>query len=384
MSQPFDRRSFLRTVGLGSAGALSLPAWINARGLEGGTAAEVTAIAAAARRNGPIKLDSNENPNGPVPAVIREVQRQFGVASLYPARSEQPVRDAIAKANGVSGAQVMLGCGSGEVLRLAVQAFCSPSRHLVTALPSFESPAQYARVLGLPVKEIPLDAQLRIDLEAMAREARGAGLVFLCNPNNPTGHVYGEREVRGFIDTVLRADPEVVVLVDEAYHEFVDDPAYASAVPLIATQPRVFVSRTFSKIYGIAGMRLGYALGAPATLTRMERLRLPNGISGHAQVAGIAALSEPAQLAKEQRANREARAFTTKWFTDAGYAVVPSQANFVLVHLKRDSAAFRDACASKGVLVGRAFPPLTQHTRVSIGTMTEMQQAVQVFKQVLG
>ncbi|MFN0098459.1 MAG: pyridoxal phosphate-dependent aminotransferase [Gemmatimonadaceae bacterium] len=381
MSQ--DRRSFIRTLGVGGAGALSLPAWISARGLEAGTHAEPSAVAAASRASGVIKLDSNENPNGPVPAVIREVQRSFRAAALYPARSEQPVRDAIAKANALKSDQIMLGCGSGEVLRLAVQAFCSPSKHLVSALPSFESPAQYARVLGLPVQEIPLDSELRIDLAAMARASRGAGLVFLCNPNNPTGHVHSAAAVKGFIDDVLRTDPEVVVLVDEAYHEFVDDPSYATAVPMIASTPRVFVSRTFSKIYGMAGMRLGYALGAPATLTRMERLRLPNGIGSLTQVAGLAAMSDPAQLAKEQRENRAARAFTTKWFTDAGFAVVPSQTNFILVRLNRDAAAFGAACAKHDVFVGRVFPPLMTHTRISIGTMDEMQRAVQVFKQVL-
>lgn len=380
MSQ--DRRSFIRTLGVGGAGVLSLPAWISARGLEAGTLPEASAVAAAARAS-VIKLDSNENPNGPVPAVIREVQKSFRTAALYPARSEQPVRDAIAKANAVKSDQVMLGCGSGEVLRLAVQAFCSPAKHLVSALPSFESPAQYARILGLPVREIPLDSELRIDLAAMARASRGAGLVFLCNPNNPTGHVHSAAAVKGFIDEVLRTEPEVIVLVDEAYHEFVDEPSYASAVPMISNTPRVFVSRTFSKIYGMAGMRLGYALGAPATLTRMEALRLPNGIGGLTQVAGLAALSDPAQLAKEQRENRAARAFATKWFVDAGFNVIPSQTNFILVQLNRDAGAFGIACAKHDVLVGRVFPPLTTHTRISIGTMDEMQRAVQVFKQVL-
>jgi len=117
MSQ--DRRSFIRTLGVGSAGVLSMPAWIGARGLEAGTLAEASAAAADARANSVIKLDSNENPNGPVPAVIREVQKNFRAAALYPARTEQPVRDAIAKANALTSDQVMLGCGSGEVLRLA-------------------------------------------------------------------------------------------------------------------------------------------------------------------------------------------------------------------------------------------------------------------------
>lgn len=379
-----SRRTFVRSLGVGGAGALTLPSWLNARGLEAGTVVNEFDLAAQAQGVTPIKLDSNENPNGPVPAAVRAVQQSFKRAALYPARNEQPVRDAIAKANGLAPDQVMLGCGSGEVLRLAVQAFCSPSRPLVTAHPSFETPATYAQALGLPVREVPLDSELRLDLKAMLAQVKGAGLVFLCNPNNPTGHVHGAAAVTAFVQAALRADPEVVVLVDEAYHEFVADPAYATALPLTASNPRVFVSRTFSKIYGIAGMRLGYALGAPATLTKMERLRLPNGIGGLTQVAGVAAIEDTAQMRKEHEANLAARAFTTEWFTNAGFAVVPSQANFVLVGIKRDAAAFRDACAAQGVLIGRVFPPLTQHSRISIGTIDEMRRAVPIFKRVLG
>jgi histidinol-phosphate aminotransferase len=379
-----SRRAFVRALGLGSAGALTAPAWVGARGLEAATAEPHPSDALLHAASDVIKLDSNENPYGPVPAAVRAVRDSFRRAALYPARDEQVVREAIARANGVAADQVMLGCGSGEVLRLAVQACCSPSRHLVTAVPTYESPTNYARALGLPLREVPLDARLRLDLDGMRREAKGAGLVFLCNPNNPTGHVYGEREVTAFVRAVLAADPQVVVLVDEAYHEFVDDPAYATALPLIASHPRVIVSRTFSKIYGIAGMRAGYAFGQPAMLARMERLRLPNGIGGLTQAAAVAALSDPAQLAEEQRKNREARAFTADWFRAEGYAVVDSQANFVLVDVRRSAAAFREDCARENVLVGRTFPPLTEHSRISIGTMDEMRRAVVAFKRVLG
>jgi histidinol-phosphate aminotransferase len=380
----FSRRAFVRALGIGSAGALTAPAWVGARGLEAATAEPGLRDALLRVRADVIKLDSNENPYGPVPAAVRAVRDSFRRAALYPARDEKVVREAIAKGNGIAADQVMLGCGSGEVLRLAVQAYCSPSRHLVTATPTYESPTNYAKALGLPLREVPLDAQLRLDLDGMLRESKSAGLVFLCNPNNPTGHVYGEREVTAFVRAVLAADPAVVVLVDEAYHEFVDDPSYASALPLIAQHPRVIISRTFSKIYGIAGMRAGYAFGQPAMLGRMEKLRLPNGIGGLTQAAAVAALGDPAQLVKEQRLNREARAFTTRWFTDAGYAVVPSQANFVLVNIRRSAAAFREDCAQENVLVGRTFPPFNDYTRISIGTMDEMQRAMVVFKRVLG
>jgi histidinol-phosphate aminotransferase len=375
-----SRRSFMRTVGVGGAGALTLPSWLNARGLEAATATGETYAPQAA---GVIKLDSNENPNGPVPAAIRAVQANFKRAALYPSRGEQAVREAIAKANGLAPDQVMLGCGSGEVLRLAVQAYCSPPRHLVAANPTFEAPTGFAKVLGYPVREVGLDAKLAIDLDGMLRQVPGAGLVFLCNPNNPTGHVHGAQTVTRFIEAALRADPNVVILVDEAYHEFVDDESYESAISMLAKNPRVFVSRTFSKIYGIAGMRLGYALGAPATLEKMERFRLSNAIGGLTQVAAMGALAEPEVVKQEAAANRAARDFTAKWFQGEGFEVIPSQANFVLINIRRDAQKFRDACAKENVLVGRVFPPLVNHTRISIGTLDEMRRAVPVFKKAL-
>ncbi len=379
-----SRRAFVSALGISGAGALTLPSWVHARGLEAMTAdPEFAATVGRAQQGAALRLMSNENPYGPVPAAIRAIQSSWHEAAWYPAAGETRVRQALAAANNLSADQVMLGSGSGEILRIAVQAFCSPTRHLVTAAPTFETPAQTARAFGLPLREVPLDAQLRLDLTAMLREVRGAGLVFLCNPNNPTGHVHSKESVQAFIRDALAADPEVVILVDEAYHEFVDDPAYASMLPLIATQPRVFVTRTFSKIYGLAGLRVGYAFGQPATLARMEKFRLSNGIGALAQVAALASLADTAQMQQEQAKNREARAFTVKWFTDNGYTVVPTNTNFALVNIRRDSRVFRDACQREGVLVGRPFPPLTQHTRISFGTMDEMRRAVEVFRRVL-
>jgi histidinol-phosphate aminotransferase len=378
-----SRRAFVRTLGVGGAGALSLPAWLNARGMEAGSIAGEIAPHSAAEP-GIIKLDSNENPNGPVPAAIRAVRESMRSASLYPDRNEQPLRDAIAKVNGLAPNQVMIGCGSTEILRLAVQAFCSPTKHVVTALPSFETPGEYAGRLGFPVREVPLGSSLELDLDAMLAQVKGAGLVYLCNPNNPTAHAHGAVAVRTFVAAALAADPDVIVVVDEAYHEFVEDPSYATAIPLIATNPRVFVARTFSKIYGMAGMRLGYAMGAPETIAKMERLSLPSGIGGLTLAAGIEALADPAQVKKEQLANHESRKFTMDWFAAAGYSMVPSQANFLLVRINRSPGGFKEACAREGVLVGRVFPRLPEHGRISIGTLDEMHRAVRVFKLVLG
>ncbi len=378
-----SRRSFVRALGIGSAGALAAPQWIGARGLEAATANPADA-AWIVQQNAVIRLMSNENPNGPVPAAIRAMQASFHEAAWYPAALEGRVVEALSKANDVPAEQIMLGSGSGEILKVAVETFCSSSRPLVAAHPTFETCGAVARTLGYPVREVPLDAQLRIDLDGMARQARGAGLVFLCNPNNPTGHVHGKMAVERFVRSVLDADPEVTVLIDEAYHEFVDDPGYASMLPMVAREPRVFVSRTFSKIYGLAGLRVGYAFGQPATLERMRSLRVSNGVGALASAAAVAAIADTAQTRKEQQESWAARAYTTKFFKDAGYDVVPSQTNFILVNIRRDTRDFRDACMRQGVAVGRPFPPLLQHSRISIGTMDEMRRATDVFQRVLG
>lgn len=379
-----SRRSFVRALGLGSTAALTAPSWIGARGLESlGGSADVTVLERELQGTA-IRLMSNENPNGPVPAAIRAMQASFHEAAWYPASTESRVRQALAHANGLPEEQILLGSGSGEILKIAVQAFCSPTKHLVAAAPTFETCTSTARALGFPVKEVPLDAELRIDLDAMLREVKGAGLVFLCNPNNPTGHVHGKEAIDRFLRAALAADPEVVILVDEAYHEFVDDPAYASALPIVATQPRVFISRTFSKIYGLAGLRIGYAFGQPATLQRMAPHRVGNGVGALAQVAAVAALADSAQMAREQQLNREARDYTTRLFRELGYATVPSQTNFVLVNVRRDSREFHAACRAEGLIVGRPFPPLTQWSRISLGTMDEMRRATPVFRKLLG
>ena len=378
-----SRRSFVRALGFGGAGVLTAPSWVSARGYEAATANPADA-AFLEEQGALIRLMSNENPYGPAPAAIRAMQASVREAAWYPASMETRVVEAISKANNVPAERIMLGSGSGEILQLAVQTFCSPSKHLVAAHPTFETCGAVARLMGYPVREVPLDSEQRIDLDGMLKQVKGAGLVFLCNPNNPTAHVHGKAAVENFVRAALAADPEVIILVDEAYHEFVDDPAYASMLPHVATESRIIVSRTFSKIYGLAGMRIGYAFGQPATLGRMTPRRVPNGVGALAQVAAVAALADTQRMHEQQAQNREARAYTVKWFSERGYKVVPSQANFLMVNIRRDTREFRDACQRLGVLVGRPFPPLTSFSRISIGTMDEMQRATAVFARVLG
>jgi len=289
-----SRRNFLASVGAGSAGIAMLP-MIGARGREALLAQEPQSPVAQRRADralasapGMIRIDSNENPNGPGARAFEAIRSAYPIANRYPVVLEDELAAEIARTLSVRPENILLGCGSGEVLRSAVQAFTSPTRALVSPMPSFELAADYARFIGVPVKSPRVDAKLRIDLDAMADAAKGAGLVYLCNPNNPTAAVHGKSAVAEFVDRVGTTSPQTVVLVDEAYHEYVEDPSYASAVPIAMDNPRMFVSRTFSKVFGMAGMRVGYAVGRPETLARLRGWMLGSNVNQLALAAAKA------------------------------------------------------------------------------------------------
>jgi histidinol-phosphate aminotransferase len=183
---------------------------------------------------------------------------------------------------------------------------------------------------------------------------------------------------------LARESPDTAILIDEAYHDYVTDPAYATAVPLALVRPNVIVSRTLSKAYGMAGMRVGYAVGQPRTVESFNRWAMKYNTNTLAVAAAIASLDDPAHIEAERGRNAHARAFTSGMFTRLGCRVLDSQTNFVFVETGCPAAAFKDACAKRGVRVGREFPPLDRiHARVSVGTIEEMQQASLVFGEVL-
>ena len=376
-----SRRSFVRVLGAGGMGALVAPA-LAARGreaLEAATPAEAAPAPAASS----IRLDSNENPNGPGDAALEAVHGVFTEASRYPDRPEDMLQESIARANGLPVDRVLTGCGSTEILKMAVERFTSPGRGLVTAAPTFEAPAHFAARIGAPVAAVPLDAALRLDLAAMGAKAAGAGLVYLCNPNNPTATAHGSKAVKDLVSRVLRESPDTTILIDEAYFEYVEDPAYATAIPLAMEHPRVVVARTFSKVFGLAGLRVGWAAGDPATLEALKTRKLPSGVNLMGAAAAAATVGDAVHVERERRLNREAKTFTRRFFESAGYKVVNSEANFMMVDIRRDSRAFRAACRESSVMVGRPFPPLDTYARISIGTIDEMHRAVEVFRQVL-
>jgi histidinol-phosphate aminotransferase len=220
---------------------------------------------------------------------------------------------------------------------------------------------------------VPVEAEgMTLDLDAMDRRATQAvKLVFVCNPNNPTGTFVPADRLRAFCETVSR---RTVVLVDEAYHEFANDPRYASMVPLVRAGENVIISRTFSKIYGLAGLRVGYALARPDIADRLRRYTTIGGVNLVGVAAARAAYEDAAFVARTRDENGAARAYVNELFTTTGRRVLPSQTNFVFFELGFDVRTFQKTMADRGILVGRPFPPYTDWCRVSLGTVEEMQR----------
>jgi histidinol-phosphate aminotransferase len=395
----FSRRAFVRSlVGQGQP-ERPVPELISARGHEAlvgefGTDAYAQGQAEGRGRRGGgggapgIRLSSNENPLGPSAVALAAMEDAFVFAGRYPMNARPAMadlRDVLAAGNGLERGNVALAAGSGEVLETAVRAFTSDGHGLVSASPSYESPARLAERLGVPVVRVPVDGEGRLDLQTMVAEASGgAGLVFLCNPNNPTATVHGAQAIADTVGAIAAASPDTVILADEAYHEYVTDPNYASAVSLISQYPNLIVSRTMSKLHGMAGMRVGYAMGQPELIGRLTSWLMPYNVSAPAVGAAVASLQNTQGIADEQARNTAARTSTLDFFKSAGYETTDSQTNFIFVKLGSPAADFRSACREQGIIVGRDFPPMEKTwARISIGTQEEMDKAVTVFRSVL-
>ena len=385
-----SRRGVLRIAGARPIEVRS-GAFLAARGLE----AHLAEAAFDATRASPllppgpgeIRISSNENPLGPGRTALDAILGRFPEAGRYPFNSTPADRDLaalLASKHGTKLDTIVLGAGSQEILKNSVRAFTSPARGLVTASPSFENCPNTARKIGHPVTEVKVDSSLRLDLDAMIAASSGAGLVFFCNPNNPTATVHGAKAVTDFVERVRTAAPDTVILIDEAYHDYVTEPSYQTAVPLALQTPNVVVSRTFSKAYGMAGLRIGYAVGRADTIKRLAAFRMPYNVSVPGVAAAVASLDDPEHIAEERARNTGVRRFTTVALQDLGCKPSDSQTNFLFVDVGRPAREFRDACAKAGVMIGRDFPPFEKtHARISIGTMDEMRKAMEVFRSVL-
>lgn len=379
---PLTRRGFVRRIGRATAGTVT-GSMLAARGLEAMTAAAAAGQDRPEIPPGMIRLGSNESPYGPGPHVVAAVEKALHDDGNRYTRMPQLLAGRLASMLGVPYGSLLLSAGSGDLLRASVLAYVAADKPLVAATPTFEAPVRTAEALRLPLRLVPLTAALSNDLDRMAEQARGAGLVYVCNPDNPTGTFHPKAAILSFVEKIAAASPGTVVMIDEAYFDCTDDPTYGTVVSLAAQQRNLVVVRTFSKIHGLAGMRIGYAVAHPETLDRLRPCTGTGVVACASAAAAAASLDDTAYFQRQQVLNREARARLAQALTGFGYPPVPSQTNFVMVDVKRDVRDFGAACRARGVLVGRPFPPLATQTRISFGTPDEMTRAIEVFKGVL-
>jgi histidinol-phosphate aminotransferase len=358
MSQPtFSRRHFAGLAGaVAAAGAALEPH---------------RALASLVRGEAPdlVQLNSNENPYGPFPAALEALARSQAAASRYPDAAEEELALALARHHGVKPEQIVLGCGSSDVLRMADAAFLGPGRTVVAAEPTFEAVLAYAKVTRAEALKVPLTADFRHDLPAMARACNArTGLVYVCNPNNPTGTIVRGAELDAFLAAVPAS---TVILVDEAYHHFVEDPGYCSLTTSIPGHSNVVVARTFSKVYGMAGLRLGYAVASEANAKALRAQASWSNTNAAVLAAALASLpQEELVAAQRQRLNATRRALCSELDKD-GRRYIPSEANFVMIEAGRDVKPLVEAFKARGILVGRRFAAMPTWLRVSIGRPEE-------------
>ncbi len=324
------------------------------------------------------KLAANENPYGPPESVMQAMTGAFKYANRY-GYPDGNIVAVIAQHHGVKPENILLGAGSGEILDVAGTAFLQGGKKVVSVEPTFDSVYAHATSIKAEAIRLPLQADFCQDIGAMVdvtkSRAAECGFVYLCNPNNPTGRVVTAAEVRQLLDGVPSGLP---VLIDEAYHHFVDSPDYATSVPYVLEGRPVIVTRTFSKIAALAGMRLGYAV-APAPLIRQMRPYSIGSINAIVKWGGVAALNDVDSQRKVKQVTLALRKSTTDQLTAMGYSVIPSETNFFMVDIRQPVQGIIPKFRDQGVLVGRPFPPMVHHLRVSIGTADEMSRFMAAF-----
>jgi histidinol-phosphate aminotransferase len=326
-------------------------------------------------------LSSNENCWGPPESVLKAMNQSFKYAMRYGYPGGDVVGE-VAKLHGVKQENILLTAGSGEVLDVVGTTFLMGGKKVLGVEPSYSSVYQHATTIKSSAIKLPLGKDYRQQIPAIIKAANDhaaeIGLVYLCNPNNPTGLIVTKDEVKQLLDGIPKDMP---VLIDEAYHHFVDDPKYATSVPYVIEGRSVIIARTFSKIAALAAMRIGYAV-APAELVQKMRPYSMGSVNVAARFGAVAALKDTAGQAEIKKRTIALRKKTTAELEAHGYETIPSETNFFMVSIGREIQPVIQEFMQKKVAVGRPFPPMTKHMRVSVGTEDEMARFVTAFKEL--
>ena len=326
-------------------------------------------------------LSSNENCWGPPESVMKAMNSAWKYCNRYGYPDGNLVGE-IAKHHGVKNENVLLGAGSGEILDVVGTTFLLGGKKVLGVEPSYGSVYQHATSIKTTAIKLPLGKDYRQNIPAIIKAANDhaseIGLVYLCNPNNPTGLIVTKDEVKQLLDGLPSGMP---VLIDEAYHHFVDDPNYATSVPYVIEGRPVIIARTFSKIAALAGMRLGYAVASTENIQKMRPYSM-GSINALVKWGGVASLKDAAGQAEVKKKVIDLRKKTTSELEAYGYECLPSETNFFMVAIGREVPPVIQEFATKKVAVGRPFPPMTKHMRVSIGTADEMARFMTAFKEI--
>jgi len=367
-----SRRKFAQLLGAGAAVAVVRPHLSFAKPTQSGATSSTGG-------GNIVRLSANENPYGPSPKAFQAMTDSFSLACRYPDEHNNVLIEKLAKLNDVNHDQILLGDGSSEILKLCAETFTGKTRGtLIAADPTFEPILQQAGLNGAEVVKVPLTATFAHDLPKMLAAAK-RGLIYVCNPNNPTASVTPKNQLSEFIGKTPR---ETIVLVDEAYFHYADSADYESVIPLVKEHPNLIVSRTFSKIYGMAGLRCGYCVAQKETLDQLRAHQMWDSVNIMALAAAGASLDDPDQVPNGQRLISEAKAFTIGELDRLGFKTIPSQANFIMFDCKRPVVPLIQALKQRNVQVGRLFPALPNYMRLSIGKKSEMESFLGAFKEV--
>lgn len=331
--------------------------------------------------HGTIKLASNENPLGPSPRAVAALRGALAGLHRYPDGGGFYLKQQLAQKLRVGTNQIALGNGSNELLELLARSFLRPGDDAVMSAQAFVVYASVVQAAGGIPRAVPL-RDFTHDLEGMlAAIVKSTRLVFLGNPNNPTGTIYRRVEFERFLDRVPR---DVLVVADDAYAEYVEDPEYPRTLDFLAEDRLLVTLRTFSKIYGLAGLRIGYGVGPAAVIGAIEKVRQPFNVNSLAQIGALAALDDDEHVERSRRTNREGMRYLEAELARLGRRWVPSQANFLLAHVG-DGAAVYEALLRQGVIVrpvaGYGFP---EHVRVTVGTPEENRRFILALERLLG
>jgi histidinol-phosphate aminotransferase len=367
-----SRRAFAARIGLGAAVVRMLPEMAYA---------QRAAVKAGDLPKDMVWLNANENPAGPPAASLAAMREVLPTSGRYHYQEFGDIYAAVAKSEDLEPNQILVGAGSSEVLHCAIDAFTSPSRPLITITPTFEGPLEVARALGRPMVLTSLLPDYSADVHKLVEVAGKAhgGLIYLCNPNNPTSSITTRQDLDWL---VANLPANTILLLDEAYIHFGESPDLVSALPYVRQAKDVIVARTFSKIYGMAGLRVGFGAAKPELIQRMTPLRMGviSIVSAHAVVA---ALADRENILRERHASLvETRRELCDWLRERKMSFIQPHANFIMIDVGRNAREFGDAMPRLGVAPGRPFPPLDNLLRVTIGTDAEMAKFRDVFWKV--